>query len=582
MSNVFHPGIFLILCGIIAAILPAKLRKLPLILGPAISFFMLLKTPIGTTDTVVLLERFTLQYLNITQENYMFLFVFILIALVGGIYAAHTGGKLETFCALNYAGAGISVALAADWLTMIIFWEYMAVTSLCLVWCNRTPESTKAGFRYLIMHMLGGNLLLFGILMKLFEGQMAISCLTGQYDLSFWLIFLGIAINAAVVPLHTWLPDAYPESTITGGVYMSSFTTKVAILSMLRVFSGEQFLIVLGVIMMLYGAIFALMENNLRRVLSYHIISQLGFMVIDIGVGGQVGANGATAHAFSHILYKALLFMCAGAIIQATGLKKITELGGLAKKMPVTCVCFFIAALSITGVPPFAGFTGKSVSMLAAQSTGSTLLEMLLLLGSIGTALSLLFKMGYFTFFGKDKGIKVNPIPKNMVVAMIIGAGLCVLFGVAPNLAYNMLPYPEHYHIYSLHHVLEYTQMIPAALLAFMLFLKKMGPHDTITLDFDWFARKPFKKGFYAVSGFLAKAQAGYDGFGVKFQRKLGMASANPLKHAPVKPNPVKDPSATPDRFHEDAYRERIGSGMLAVFITIIIIGVLIIVLNAF
>lgn len=578
MNNVFHPGIFLILCGIVAVILPANWRKIPLIGGPAICLVMLFVTPIGTTDKIIIFYRYALQYLNIEQDNFMFLFVFILIALVGGIYAAHTKGRLETFCALNYAGAGISVALANDWITMLVFWEYMAVTSLCLVWCNRTPQSTKAGFRYLIMHMLGGNLLLFGVLLKVFQGSLTITCLTGYYNLSFWLIFLGIAINAAVVPLHTWLPDAYPESTITGGVYMSSFTTKVAILSMLRVFSGEQFLIVLGVIMMLYGAIFALMENNIRRVLSYHIISQLGFMVIDIGVGGMVGANGATAHAFSHILYKALLFMCAGAIIQATGLKKITQLGGLAKKMPVVCVCFFIAALSITGVPPFAGFTGKSVSMLAAQSTGSTLLELLLLLGSIGTALSLLFKMGYFTFFGKDKGIEVKPIPKNMYVAMIAGAGLCVLFGVAPNLAYNMLPYPEHYHIYSLHHVLEYTQMIPAALLAFMLFLKKMGPHDTITLDFDWFVRVPFKKGFYALSGLLANIQAKYDGFGVNFQKKIGLAAANPMKHAPTKPNQVKDHAVSVNRFDEDAYRPKIGTGMIAVFIMVIIVGVFIVV----
>lgn len=576
--SAFHPGIFLILCGIIAAILPAKWRKIPLIGGPAISFIMLLVTPLGTTDKLIVFNRYALEYLNVTQENYMFLFVFILIALVGGIYAAHTKGRLETFCALNYAGAGISVALAQDWLTMLIFWEYMAVTSLCLVWCNHTPESTKAGFRYLVMHMLGGNLLLFGVLLKIFHGSMSIECLTGQYDLSFWLIFLGIAINAAVVPLHTWLPDAYPESTITGGVYMSSFTTKVAILSMLRVFSGEQFLIVLGVIMMLYGAIFALMENNIRRVLSYHIISQLGFMVIDIGVGGQIGANGATAHAFSHILYKALLFMCAGAIIQATGLKKITQLGGLAKKMPVVCVCFFIAALSITGVPPFAGFTGKSVSMLAGQATGSTLLEMLLLLGSIGTALSLLFKMGYFTFFGEDKGIKVKPIPKNMYVAIIAGAGLCVLFGVAPNLAYNMLPYPEHYHIYSLHHVLEYTQMIPAALLAFMLFLKKMGPHDTITLDFDWFIRVPFKKGFYALSGLLSNIQAKHDGFGMKFQRKIGLAAANPLKNTPNKGRQLESRQVNPNRFDEDSYRPQIGGGMLAVFITVIIVGLFILI----
>lgn len=578
MSNIFHPGIFLILCGILAAVVPEKLRKVLLMGGPLVCLILFFATPIGTTGQIALLDQHPLTYFSLTQNNYMFLFVFVLIALLGGIYAAHTKGKLESFCALGYAGAGISVTLAGDWFTMIVFWEFMAVTSLGLVWCNRTPASTKAGFRYLIMHMLGGNLLLFGILMKIFEGGFVIECLTGQYDLAFWLIFLGIAINAAVVPLHTWLPDAYPESTVTGCIYMSSFTTKVAAFCMLQVFCGERFLIVLGVIMMLYGAIFALMENNLRRVLSYHMISQLGIIVIDIGIGGTLGSNAATVLAFSNIIYKALLFMCAGAIIRATGLNKITQLGGLAKKMPLVCICFFIAALSITGIPPFAGFTAKSLSVAAVQSTGSMLLEILLYLGTIGTALSLLFKMGYFTFFGVKKEYKLKPVPKNMYVAMIAGAGLCILFGVAPNLAYDMLPHPEHYHIYSLHHILEYTQMIPATLLAFVLFLKKMAPHDTITLDLDWFIRIPFKKGFYAFSGLLAGIQNCYDQFGIRLQRKVGLAAANPLNRTPAKSQAVKRKPDVSNRFDEDAYRPQIGGGILAILITSILIGILLIV----
>lgn len=576
MNSVFHPGLFLIICGIVAAILPAKYRRIPVIGGPFITFIAWFLMPVGTSDSLLLLNRYTLSYLNVTNENYLFLFILSLIALIAGIYAAHSNKQLESFCALNYAGASICVALAGDWITMIVFWEYMAVTSLFLVWCSKSSKSSKAGFRYLILHMLGGNLLLFGILLKVFQGSVMITCITGQYDLSFWLIFLGVAVNAAVVPLHTWVPDAYPEATLSGTIYMASFTTKIAILSMLRIFEGEKFLIVLGVIMMLYGAIFALMENNIRRVLSYHIISQLGFMVIDIGIGGEIGSNAAIALAFSNIIYKAVLLMCAGAIVKATGISKISQLGGLAKKMPVVCVCFFIAALSIAGVPPFAGFTCKSLSMMAVQSTGSHLLEILMLLGSIGTALSILFKMGYFTFFGKDRNLDVKPIPKNMYVAIIAGAALCVLFGVAPNLAYNMLPYPEHYHIYSLHHILEYTQLVPAALLAFVLYLKNMAPHDTITLDLDWFARKPFKKGFYALSGVLAGLQAKYDGFGTKFQRKLGLAAANPMKHTPTKPNKVKDHTISAERFDADAYRPKIGTGMIAVFVMVIIVGVFI------
>ncbi len=582
MNNIFHPGLFLILCGIIAAILPAKLRRIPVIGGPAVTLIAFFLMPIGTTNTLTIMDRFHLNYLNVTNENYLFLFVFSVIALIAGIYSANKNRQLESFAALNYAGASICVAMAGDWLTMLIFWEYMAITSLCLVWCSRSARSSGAGFRYLIMHMLGGNLLLFGVLIKLFHGSSAITCIAGEYDLAFWLIFLGVAINAAVVPLHTWVPDAYPEASLSGTIYMASFTTKIAILSMMRIFSGEQFLIVLGVIMMLYGAIFALMENNLRRVLSYHIISQLGFMVIDIGIGGEIGANASIALAFSNIIYKAVLFMCAGAIIKATGITKISQLGGLAKKMPVICICFFIAALSIAGVPPFAGFTCKSLSMTAVHTTGSHLLEILMLAGSIGTALSILFKMGYFTFFGKDRDIKIKPIPKNMYVAIIAGAALCILFGVAPNLAYNMLPYPEHYHVYSLHHLLEYMQLVPAALLAFVLYLKNMAPHDTITLDIDWFFRKPFKKGFYGLSALLAGIQARYDGFGVKLQRKLGLAAANPMKHTPNKGRQLESHKTNPNRFDEDAYRPQIGGGMLAVFITLIIIGVFIVVRHQF
>lgn len=560
MSNVFHPGLFLILCGIIAAILPANLRKIPVIVGPVITLSAFFIMPIGTTSNLVIINQFVLHYLNITRENYLFLFVFSLIAIIAGIYSAHSGKRLESFASLNYAGASICVAMANDWVTMLVFWEYMAITSLCLIWCSQTPEAIKAGFRYLIMHMLGGNLLLFGIMIKIFQGTTLIEHLSGTYDLSFWLIFLGIAINAAVIPLHTWIPDAYPEASLSGTVYMASFTTKIAILSMLRIFSGEQFLIVLGVIMMLYGAIFALMENNIRRVLSYHIISQLGFMVIDIGIGGEIGTNASTALAFSNIIYKAVLFMCAGAIIKATGISKISQLGGLAKKMPIICVCFFIAALSIAGVPPLAGFTCKSLSMMAVHHTGLAVLEILMIIGSIGTALSILFKMGFFTFFGKDRDIKVNPIPKNMIVAIVIGTGLCVLFGIAPNLVYNMLPYPEHYQIYTLKHILEYSQMIPAALLVFLLFLRRIAPHDTVTQDLDWFTRVPLKKGFYILSEILGDFQAKQDCFGVRIQDKIRLSTADQ------------------GRFDTDIYRPKIGNDILSITTMMIIVGLFIVI----
>lgn len=555
MITNIHPGIFLIICGIITAMVPEKWRKFFLIGCPAATFLLAMQLKIGDSAAIVLSKQYTLHYLEVTKENYIFLFVFSLMALIGGIYAAHNSNRLEAFASMGYAGGALGVTLAGDWLTLILFWEFMAVTSLFLIWGSHTKKATKAGFRYLLVHMLGGNLLLFGILIKFFQGEPMIINLTGTHDIAFWLIFLGMAINAAIVPLHAWVPDAYPEGTVTGSVYLSSLTTKLSVLCLIRVFAGSQMLIVLGLIMILYGACFALIENDIRRLLSYHIISQLGFMVADVGLGTELAVNGASALAFSNVLYKSLLFMCAGAIITATGIRKINQLGGLAKKMPVLCIFFFVAALSIAGVPLFCGFTCKSLSMTAAAGAGYHAVELLMMLGSIGTALSIPFKMGYFIFFGKDRNLSVKPIPQNMYAAMGIGAFCCILFGLAPDLVYRMLPYTMNYHPYGIAHVLEYVQLLPAALIPFLMYLSKMEPHTALTLDLDWFARVPFKRFIHGISGFFFKIQELVDTNGRKIYRSLKRSfSKNTFSR------------------NADAERRQIGEGMLGILIVIIIV----------
>ena len=240
MNLNIHPGIFLIVCGLAASIVPKKIRNILLVAGPAFACVLSAQLTVGTVQNTTIFSWHVFHYLEVTRENYIFLFVFSVLALVAGIYAMHNESPL-------------CVTLAAGWLTLIFFWELMAITSLFLIWANHTRASNRAGFRYLLMHMLGGNLLLFGILLKVSDGQTLISCLTnGPHDAAFWLIFLGMAINAAIVPLHAWVPDAYPESTITGGVYLSSITTKITVLCLIRVFAGSQMLIWLGILMILY------------------------------------------------------------------------------------------------------------------------------------------------------------------------------------------------------------------------------------------------------------------------------------------------------------------------------------------
>lgn len=495
MSDILHPGIILILTGLMALTVPKKIRGAVLILGPLLALYEAYLLPLG-------LERgfdfvgYRMVPLHVDKLSWIFTFAFSILACVCGLYAAHNENRMEALCAPAYAGGAISVCLAGDWLTFILFWEFIAVTSLFLVWCRNTPESRRSGLRYILVHMLGGNILLFGILLKLNEGVSLITPLTGApHDFAFWAIMVGVCVNVAMPPLNGWLVDAYSNSTITGGVFMSCLTTKVAVYALLRIFPGYEPMMWGGVLMALYGACYAIMENDMRKLLAHHIISQTGFMVAGAGIGTGLSMNGATAHAFCDILFKSLLFMCAGAIIYATGMREISKVGNLAKSLPLVCVCFFAAAFSISGIPMFNGFISKAITVNAAAAAGHGAVFTMLELASIGTFLSIPLKMGYFIFLrGEDKGSEVkNTLPWNMKAAMCVGAFLCFLYGVQPGLLYRYLPFDAPvYQPFLPEHILTYVQMLGMAMIPFMMYLNKMEPHPAISLDTDWFYRKPF------------------------------------------------------------------------------------------
>lgn len=540
IDNVLHPGLILILVGFIAMIMPKAVRRVVLAIGPLAGLYAAFQLQPGTEVHLNFMGSYTLGVIYVDRLSWLFTFIFSLMAVIGGIYASHNENRMEALCSMSYAGCAIGVTLAQDWLTLIFFWELLAATSLFLIWCNKTASSRKAGFRYLLVHMFGGNLLLAGIFLKVTGGDLMIANLAnGVHDYAFWLILTGIAVNAAIPPVNAWLVDAYPEGTITGSVFLSSFTTKVAVYCIIRIFAGEDLLMAAGVFMALYGACYAIIENDMRRLLGYHIISQVGFMVAGAGVGTALAVNGASAHAFSHILYKSLLFMCAGAIIYATGIRKINQLGSMMKNMPFVAVCFFIAAFSISGIPLFNGFISKAITITAAAEAGHSLVYTLLELASIGTFLSITLKMGYFIFIRPaDEEITIKQsIPVNMYIGMGLGAFFCCLYGVYPDLLYRYLPNTDAvYEPFLAEHILQYIEMLGIAMVPFMMYLPKMQPHVAISLDTDWFYRKPLR---FAISEcsfiFCAICSALGSGWKLLYVKFMELTS-NPMEFLDARP----------------------------------------------
>ena len=396
----------------------------------------------------------------------------------------------ELAAAYAYAAGAIGVSFAGDLITLFLYWELMALFSTVVVWCGGTPAARAAGIRYAIMHLLGGVVLKVGIEgVVVSTGSIQIQPMLAQ-DFNSWMILCGILINAAAPPLSAWLADAYPESSPTGSVFLSAFTTKTAVLALILLFPGEPVLIGIGLFMVMYGIIYALLENDIRRILAYSIVNQVGFMVCAVGIGTELALNGAAAHAFAHIIYKALLFMSAGVVIYRTGKNRCSELGGLYQTMPLTTVCCIIGALSISSFPLTSGFTTKSMISQAAANQDLVWVYMMLTAASAGVFLHAGIKFPWFVFFQRDSGLRPKDAPWNMALAMLIFSVLCIAIGVFPQWLYQFLPYPVDYQAYSAGKVVFYLQLLLFSGLAFFLLLPLMKRTETISLDVDWLWRR--------------------------------------------------------------------------------------------
>ena len=489
MINNIPPAAIFILGAFLVPLFKGRIKQGYLLLLPLLAFKRLLTISEGIHWTYRFLG-YELIFGRVDKLSMIFAYVFVIAAFIGIVYGLHVKKDGHHISSLIYVGSSLGVVFAGDYFTLFIFWEIMALSSVCLIWSKGSKAAIDSGFRYILVHVFGGLCLFGGIVLHVVNtGSLEFGPLQDT-GLAYYLILLGFIINAAVPPFHAWLADAYPEASVTGAVFLSAFTTKTAVYVLIRAFPGAEILVWLGAIMALYGVLYAVLENDIRRLLAYHIISQVGYMVAGVGMGTVLSLNGAAAHAFAHILYKGVLFMGCGAVIHMTGKNKLTELGGIYKTMPVTFILYMIGGLSISAFPLFSGFVSKSMVVSAAGLDHRAAIWVMLTFASSGTFLHTGLKLPYFTFLGKDSGIRTKEPPLNMLIGMGIGAFLCIYIGIFPGSLYNLLPYPVDYHPYTVPHVVWSYQMLMFTGVAFFVFLKRAKGKDTITVDTDWFYRK--------------------------------------------------------------------------------------------
>lgn len=458
----------------------------------------------------------------------LFGYLFHLAAFIAVTYSLHLKKEdddtVQHTAGLVYAGSALGAVFAGDFVTLFVFWELLAVSSVFLIWARRTPASRRAGMRYLLVHVVSGVALLAGAMVRVHETGSLEFNLVGLDGPGGWLIFLALGVKAAFPLVHSWLIDAYPEGTATGTVFLSVFTTKVAVYALARAFPGTEALVYVGAAMACFPIFYAVIENDLRRTLAYSMINQIGFMVCGIGVGTSLAVNGAVAHAFNDVLFKGLLFMSMGAVLHMTGKTKASELGGLYKTMRWTAMLCVVGAASISAVPLFNGFVSKSMIMSALIYEGYGWVWPVMLFASAGVVEHAGVKIPFFAFFAHDSGIRTREPPWNMLTAMAVAAAACVLIGVFPGLLYGLLPFDVDYSPYDFGHVLTQLQLLFFAVAAVAVFqLRKIYPAEipSVNLDADWAYRRAAPRLVRGVGAAVSAADAAFRRRAVQAVRRV-------------------------------------------------------------
>jgi len=485
---------FLIFYGaaIMVALLPHRLGQVILLATPLTGGLVLLGMT-ADADLQWSIMNLVLEPLRVDRLSLLFGYLFHIAAFLGIVFSLHLRDRLQAITSLLYAGSALGAVFAGDLLTLFFFWEMLALTSAFLIFARKTERARRAGIRYLIIQVISGVLLLAGALMLYRQNNSLAFNHIGLETFGGSLIFLAFGIKCAFPLLHNWLTDAYPEATVTGTVFLSAFTTKVAVYALARGFAGTEALVYIGAVMTCFPIFYAVIENDLRRVLAYSMINQIGFMVVGIGLGTALALNGAIAHAFNDVIFKGLLMMSMGAVLYRTGRMNGSDLGGLYKSMPITTTLCIVGAASISAFPLFSGFVSKSMVMVAVLDEGHPVVWLALLFASAGVFHHAGIKIPFFAFFAHDSGIRTTEPPLNMLIAMGIAAILCVFIGSYPWLLYSLLPFEVNYVPFDRSHVLAQFQLLVFSAAAFT-WLKISGIYPpelhSTNIDAEWFYRR--------------------------------------------------------------------------------------------
>ncbi len=486
------PFLIFFLAGIVAAMSPYLIRAILTVMVPAISGALLLFTDLGNYFSYQIFD-YRGEIYRFDELSRLFGYLFHIAALIGGIYALHLRDRIQQVSVFFYAGSALGAVMAGDLITLFVFWEIAAISSVSLIWARRTMRSYHSGMRYLIIQIASGVLLLIGCVILLGKNGDATFEYIGTGSIAGWFILGAFGIKAAFPFAHNWVTDAYAEATPTGTVFLSAFTTKLAIYALARGYPGADVLIYIGMIMTAFPIFYAVIENDLRRVLGYSMINQLGFMVCGIGIGTELAINGAVAHAFNDVIFKGLLFMSMGAVLHMTGRINGSDLGGLYKSMPLTTVLCMVGAASISAFPLFSGFVSKSMVMSAALSEGYLEIWLVLLFASAGVFHHAGIKIPYFAFFAHDSGLRTSEPPFNMLAAMTVAALLCIGIGCFPQHLYSILPFDTGYWPFDATHVIAQVQILFFSALAF-IWLQLYGVYPpelrSVNLDAEWTYRR--------------------------------------------------------------------------------------------
>ena len=495
MINSFPPGLVMFLGAFLVPFFPHIYRQFYMLF----LVFLSASALFSAEGSHLIIQLQEIQFILHHSDNLSFPFaiVFHIAAFLVIIYGSHIKDWKEQLAILSYSGAAIAALHAGDLFTLFLWWEATAFTSVILIFCGKTYRAYKSAIRYIVIQVGSGILLLSGAILLFQNSNEAIFQELDINSTAGLLVFIAFGIKAAFPFFNGWLQDSYPEASEVGTVALSAFTTKLAIYALARSFAGVEILIYIGALMTFFPIFFAVIENDLRRVLAFSLNNQLGFMVVAIGIGTELAINGAVAHAFAHIIYKGLLFMSMGAVLYRVGTCKASELGGLFKYMPITAVCSIVGAVSISAFPLFSGFVAKSLIMSSLGYEGLTFIYFMLLFASAGVLHHSGIKIPFFAFFAHDSGLKPKEAPMNMIAAMLLSSLLCILIGIFPSQFYQILPYNTYYQPYDFSHVLSQLQLLMFAVFAFIcLWHFKIYPPElnSTVLNSDWFYRVLFYK----------------------------------------------------------------------------------------